>query len=50
MAFQRNYVSDAERLEIGLQVFRYKSMYGLVTNLDTSHRVLLIFDQRFCQW
>jgi len=33
MAFQRNHVSDAERLEIGLQVFRYKSMYGLITDL-----------------
>ena len=27
MAFQRNHVSNAERLEIGLHVFRYKSVY-----------------------
>jgi hypothetical protein len=39
MAFQRNHVSDAERLEIGLQVYRYKSMYGLVTNLARKYLV-----------
>jgi hypothetical protein len=39
MAFQRNHVSDAERFEIGLQVFRYKSMYGLVTNLARKYLV-----------
>jgi hypothetical protein len=39
MAFQRNHVSDADRLAIGLQVFRYKSMYGLVTDLARKYVV-----------
>jgi hypothetical protein len=39
MAFQRNHVSNAERLEIGLHVFRYKSMYGLITNLARTYVV-----------
>ena len=39
MAFQRNHVSDAERLEIGLQVFRYTSMYGLMTDLARKYLV-----------
>jgi len=39
MAFQRNHVSDAERLEIGLQVFHYKSMYGLITDLARKYFV-----------
>lgn len=39
MAFQRNHVSDAERLEIGLHVFRYKSRYGLVTDLARKYVV-----------
>ena len=39
MAFQRNHVSDAERLEIGLQVFRYKSVYGFVSDLARKYLV-----------
>ena len=39
MAFQRNHVSDAEHLEIRLQVFRDKSMYGLVTDLARKYVV-----------
>lgn len=39
MAFQRNHVSNAERLEIGLHVFRYKSRYGLITNLARKYMV-----------
>ncbi len=39
MAFQRNHVSNAERIEIGLHVFRHKSMYGLVTNLARKYVV-----------
>ena len=39
MAFQRNHVCDAERLEIGLQVFRYKSVYGLVSDLARKYLV-----------
>jgi hypothetical protein len=39
MAFQRNHVSDAERLGIGLHVFRYKSGYGVVTNLARKYMV-----------
>ena len=33
MAFQRNHVSDAERIEIGLQVFQKQSVYGVATDL-----------------
>jgi hypothetical protein len=39
MAFQRNHVSNAERLEIGLRVFRYKSRYGLITDLARKYVV-----------
>ena len=39
MAFQRNHVSDADRLEIGLKVFRQKSVYGVVTNLARKYVV-----------
>jgi hypothetical protein len=39
LAFQRNHVSDAERLEIGLHVFRYTSMYGVVTDLARKYVV-----------
>jgi hypothetical protein len=39
MAFQRNHVSDAERIAIGLHVFRYKSMYGLITDLARKYVV-----------
>jgi hypothetical protein len=39
MAFQRNHVSDAERLEIGLHVFQYKSRYGLITDLARKYVV-----------
>jgi len=39
MAFQRNHVSNAERLEIGLHVFQYKSRYGLITNLARKYVV-----------
>ena len=39
MAFQRNNVSDAERIEIGLQVFLHKSMYGLITDLARKYVV-----------
>ena len=39
MAFQRNHVSDAERLEIGLHVFREKSVYGLITDLARKYVV-----------
>ncbi len=39
MAFQRNHVSDAERIEIGLQVSLHKSMYGLMTNLARKYVV-----------
>ena len=39
MAFQRNHVSDAERVAIGLQVFRYKSLYGLITDLARKYFV-----------
>jgi hypothetical protein len=39
MAFQRNHVSDAERIAIGLQVFLYKSMYGLITALARKYLV-----------
>jgi len=39
MAFQRNHVSDAERIEIGLRVHLYKSMYGLVTDLARKYLV-----------
>jgi hypothetical protein len=39
MAFQRNHVSEAERLAIGLHVFRYKSMYGLITDLARKYFV-----------
>ena len=39
MAFQRNHVSDAERLEIGLQVFHKKSMYGMITDLARKYVV-----------
>ena len=39
MAFQRNHVSDADRLAIGLQVFLYKSMYGLITDLARKYVV-----------
>ena len=38
MAFQRNHVSDTEHLEFGLQVFRYKSLYGLFTDLAMFYR------------
>lgn len=33
MAFQRNHVNGADRLEKGLHVFQYKSVYGTVANL-----------------
>ena len=39
MAFQRNHISDAERLEIGLHVFRKKSVYGLVSDLARKYLV-----------
>jgi hypothetical protein len=39
MAFQRNHVSDAERIAIGLQVFQYKSLYGLITDLARKYVV-----------
>jgi hypothetical protein len=39
MAFQRNHISDAERIAIGLHVFRYKSLYGLVTDLARKYLV-----------
>jgi hypothetical protein len=47
MAFQRNHVSDAERMAIGLHVFQDKSMYGLITDLARQYLVsrwlLLLF-------
>lgn len=39
MAFQRNHVSDEDRLVIGLRVFHQKSMYGLVTELARKYLV-----------
>ena len=39
MAFQRNHVSDAERIEIGLHVYLYKSLYGLITDLARKYLV-----------
>ncbi|MBN1495556.1 MAG: hypothetical protein JXA07_02230 [Spirochaetes bacterium] len=39
MAFQRNHVRDAERLEIGLHVLRYKSVYGVITDLARKYLV-----------
>jgi hypothetical protein len=39
MAFQRNHVSNADRLEIGLHVFRQKSVYGVITDLARKYLV-----------
>lgn len=39
MAFQRNHVSDADRLKIGLHVFLYKSVYGVITDLARKYVV-----------
>jgi len=39
MAFQRNHVSDADRLKIGLHVFLYKSIYGVITDLARKYVV-----------
>ena len=39
MAFQRNHVSDADRLEISLHVFRHKSVYGVMSNLARKYLV-----------
>jgi len=39
MAFQRNHVSDAERIAIGLHVYLYKSLYGLITDLARKYVV-----------
>ena len=39
MAFQRNHVSDADRLKIGLHVFLYKSVYGVMTDLARKYVV-----------
>ena len=39
MAFQRNHVSDAKRIAIGLQVYQCKSMYGVITDLARKYVV-----------
>lgn len=39
MAFQRNHANDAECLEIGLRVFRNKSVYGTVSGLARKYEV-----------
>jgi hypothetical protein len=39
MAFQRNHVSDADRVQIGLHVFLHQSVYGVVTDLARKYLV-----------
>jgi hypothetical protein len=39
MAFQRNHVSDADRLKIGVHVFLHQSVYGVITDLARKYLV-----------